>query len=271
MNQPQDTLPGIRSLLSTVARLRAEDGCPWDRKQTTRSMAPHLLEEAFEAADALTRQHPDDAREELGDVLVNVAMLCQIAGEPPAAASPDDLRGFDLDTVAAAAADKLVRRHPHVFGDVQAESAEDAYASWERQKRAEGGPDRPRGALDGVPVALPALLRAYRTGQKAAKAGFDWPDPQGPRVKLDEELAELDAAVTAGGKAAIEHELGDVLFSICNLARHLGIEPETALCGTIERFTRRFRQVEHELGPNLAERNLQEMEAAWQRAKQQES
>lgn len=269
MNEPPaSSLPGVHQLLQTIARLRAPDGCPWDRKQTTASMAHHLLEEAFEAADALRRGDEAHAQEELGDVLVNVAMLRQIAHE---AGAPS------FDDVAAAAAAKLVRRHPHVFSDQQAASAELAFGRWEEQKQQEKaaaaalrGDDSDRSVLSGVPAAMPALLRAFRIGQKAAKAGFDWPDPAGPRAKVDEELRELDQALAGGELAAITDELGDVLFSLCNLARHAGVDPETALAGTIDKFQRRFQAVEREFGFRLAGRSLEEMDAAWNRAKASE-
>ncbi|MBL8729603.1 MAG: nucleoside triphosphate pyrophosphohydrolase [Planctomycetes bacterium] len=257
---PAASLPGWRRLLATIARLRAPEGCPWDRAQTTATMAPHLVEEAFEAADALRRGDDEDAREELGDVLVNVAMISRIAHERGA---------FDVDAVAAAAAAKLVRRHPHVFGDQQVDGAEQAYRNWERAKRSEQV-DGTRGVLAGVPVALPALLRAFRIGEKAARAGFDWPDRDGPRGKVDEEVAELDAAIAVGDAAAIAGELGDVLFSLCNLARHLGINPEVALAATTDKFQRRFAAVEAEFGHELAGRSLAELDAAWNRAKARE-
>jgi MazG family protein len=252
-------LPGFTHLLATIARLRATDGCPWDRKQTTQSMAPHLLEEAFEAADALRQGNLKDAAEELGDVLVNVTMISQIASEA---------HQFAADEVAQAAADKLIRRHPHVFGDQQADSAEIAYKTWEQQKqkeKAQSGENR--SVLSGVPVALPALLRAFRVGEKAAKVGFDWPDRTGPRAKLDEEVAELDAAVQANNQAAIADELGDVLFSLCNLARHLGVNPEMALNNTTDKFQRRFTRVEQTFDYELQGKPLADMEAAWDAAK----
>ena len=253
---------GFAKLLATVARLRAPDGCPWDRKQTTTSMAPHLLEEAFEATDALRRGDLGEIQEELGDVLVNVAMISQIASEAGHFSAPE---------VAGQAADKLVRRHPHVFGDQQAESAEIAYERWEQQKQREkAAAGEPRGALSGVPVALPALLRAFRVGQKAAKVGFDWPDEGGPREKLTEELGELDEAIAAGRKQEIADELGDVLFSLCNLARHHGVNPEMALAATTDRFRSRFDAVERAFDYQLKGRSLDELEAAWQRAKQAE-
>lgn len=250
---------GWQQLLGTIARLRAPDGCPWDRQQTQASMAPHLLEEAFEAADALRRGEVADVREELGDVLVNVAMIAHIASEAGE---------FDVDAVAAGAAAKLVRRHAHVFGDRQADSAELAYRSWERQKRADqAAVGAPQSALAGVPTALPALLRAFRIGEKAARTGFDWPDQSGPRAKIDEELAELDAAVAAGDPGAIAAELGDVLFSLCNLARHVGVNPEVALAGTTAKFQRRFAAIEREFDHDLTGRSLAELDAAWNRAK----
>lgn len=264
LGMPSDPPPltGLHELLATVARLRAPDGCPWDREQSMASMAPHLLEEAFEAADALRRDDVAQAKEELGDVLINVAMIAQIAQEQGR---------FDVDGAAAAAAAKLVRRHPHVFGDARAEGAEIAYRRWEQQKRAErGADDSPRGALAGVPVAMPALLRASRIGEKAARAGFDWPDRQGPRAKLDEELAELDRAMAAGDAADIAAELGDVLFSVCNLARHLGCNPEVALAWTTDKFQRRFAAVERSFGHQLQGRSLAELDAAWEQAKADE-
>ena len=255
-------LPGFHHLLQTIARLRAPDGCPWDREQTTASMAPCLVEEAFEASDALRRGLTEEAREELGDVLVNVTMISQIASE--------DGR-FCADEVAMQAADKLVRRHPHVFGDTCADSADSALQSWEQQKQREkAARGQDRSALSGVPSALPALLRAYRVGQKAAKAGFDWPDRDGPRGKIDEDVQELDEAVASGDERAIAHELGDLLFSACNFARHLGVNPETALADATDHFQRRFQEVERSLGHELRSRSLDELEGAWEEAKRDE-
>ena len=260
-SSPAVPLPGVQRLLATIARLRAPDGCPWDRKQTEASMAPCLVEEAFEAADALRRGAARASEEELGDVLVNVAMIRQIAGESG---------GAGFDAVAGQAADKLVRRHPHVFGDRKAESAEIAFANWEREKQKEkdaAAGDAARSVLAGVPVALPALLRAFRVGEKAAKTGFDWPDATGPRAKVAEELAELDEALASGDRAAIEAELGDALFSLCNVARHAGVNPEVALAGTVDKFQRRFLAVEQAFGFDLHGQTLAAMDAAWNAAK----
>ena len=251
--------PGLGRLLATVACLRAPDGCPWDRQQTTASMASCLVEEAFEAADALRRGDDEESADELGDVLVNVAMIGQIAGEAGR---------FGVDDLAGRAAEKLIRRHPHVFGDAPVDGADVAFRNWERQKLKEG--DSPRSVLAGVPAAMPALLRAFRIGGKAARVGFDWPDRHGPRAKIDEELRELDEAVAAGDAAEIRAELGDGLFSLCNLARHLGVNPEEALAGTADKFQRRFQDVERQFGHDLEGKSLDEMEAAWVRAKQRE-
>lgn len=252
----------LRRLLDVIARLRAPNGCPWDRQQTTESMAPHLLEEAYEAIEALRRGDDAHAREELGDVLMNVLMIAQIAKERGA---------FDIDSVATAIHDKLVRRHPHVFGKDKVDSADQVLKNWEQiklQEQQQGSRPQRSGVLSGVPTALPALQRAYRIGEKAARIGFDWPDRQGPRLKIDEELGELDAAIAGSDQASIAAEFGDVLFSLCNLARHLKVEPEMALRGTIDRFLARFAGVEQELGPDLTGRSLAELDAAWNRSKQ---
>jgi MazG family protein len=256
---PDSPLPGLQHLLATVARLRAPDGCPWDRQQSTASMASHLVEEAFEAADALRRNDDAAAAEEVGDVLVNVCMITQIGGESGR---------YRFDDVAAMAARKLVRRHPHVFGDTPVDSADAAFGRWERSKQEERRAEhRPGGVLAGVPLALPALLRAFRIGEKAARVGFDWPDREGPRSKLTEEVHELDAAIAAGRQDEITAELGDVLFSLCNLARHLGVNPEVALAATTEKFQRRFEFVERLFGDDLHGRSLAELDAAWNLAK----
>lgn len=221
-------------------------------------MVPCLIEEAFEAADALRQDNLPAAREELGDVLVNLALLASIQAERGAGG---------IDALAAQAAHKLISRHSHVFGDVQVDGAEMAYQNWEKHKRNEGPPQR--SVLAGVPRALPSLLRAKRLGEKAARAGFDWPDAKGPRDKVSEELAELDQAIALADQAGIADELGDVLFSLCNLARHLKIDPEAALARTCDKFQARFAAVEASFDYDLAGKNLDELDAAWNTAKQQ--
>ena len=253
------THPQLARLLEIVARLRAPDGCPWDREQTEKSMTRCLLEEAYEAVDAVQSGDSAAACEELGDVLMNVCMIAQIAAEAAR---------YDIEQVAAGIADKLVRRHPHVFGDVQADDSEQVLANWEAIKRQEKGNQGGKtSALAGVPRDLPALLRATRIGEKAARTGFDWPDSSGPRAKLQEELEELDTALGDGDAEAAARELGDVLFSVVNMARHAGLDAETALRQTIDRFARRFAFVEDRLGDRMAAADLDEMEGLWEEAK----
>lgn len=229
----------IERLLEIMARLRDPGrGCPWDLQQDFRSIAPHTLEEAYEVADAIERDDLDKLRDELGDLLFQVAFHAQLASERNL---------FQFDDVVEAICGKLTRRHPHVFGDAVVADAGEQTAAWERMKREERTARGDVGALADVPMALPAMTRARKLGARAAQAGFDWPDAAGPRAKVDEELAELDAVRDARDPAAREAELGDLLFSVVNLARHLEVDPETALRGANRRFTRRFRHVELEL------------------------
>jgi MazG family protein len=252
----------IERLLSIMARLRdRERGCPWDLEQDFRSIAPHTIEEAYEVADAIERADLAALRDELGDLLFQVAFHARLASERGA---------FAFDDVVAAICDKLVRRHPHVFGDAVIADAAEQTRAWERMKREERSARGEAGALADVPVALPALARARKLGARAADAGFDWPDGGGPRAKIDEELAELDRAMGAGDAASREAELGDLLFSIANLARHLRVDPEAALRGANERFTRRYRHVERELarlGQPAADASPELLDRLWAAAK----
>jgi len=259
-------------LVGVVDRLRDPDGCPWDRKQTLRSMAPYLIEEAHEALEAIERDDDVHAAEECGDVLMVVALISRIAQEAGR---------FDLARAAQTVSEKLVRRHPHVFGDVDATSADEALKSWEAVKQAERK-DRAQddSALAGLPVSLPALQRAGRVWSKAVSAGFRWESVAGAVLKLSEEQAELDAELEASGlardakaiaspeqRARVEHELGDVLLSAAFLAGWLGLEPETVLRGALRRFEARFRAVESDLPRPMREHALEEIVAAWGRAK----
>jgi MazG family protein len=255
-----ERFPELCRLIDVIARLRAPGGCPWDREQTERSMAPHLLEECYEAIDAIAAGDREHEREELGDVLMNVAMIAQIGKEAGR---------YDLEGVAAGIADKLIRRHPHVFGEVKAETSGQVLENWERIKRDEK-PEK-KAVLSGVPKDLPALLKAFRIGEKAARVGFDWPDRRGPREKVTEEVKELDEALAKGDAAAAEAELGDLLFAIVNLARHAKIDPEVALRTTIDKFVRRFAHVERTLGERLGKASLEEMDRAWDEAKAREN
>jgi MazG family protein len=246
----------VDRLLEIVAQLRGPDGCPWDKAQTLHTLEPYLIEEAYEVAEAAAHDDAAALREELGDLLLVVALYAQMAGE----------RGwFDLDGAAADICAKMIRRHPHVFGGERLATPDEVSARWVEHKRAEG-----RSGLDGVPRALPALLRALRIGEKAGALGFDWDDAAGVSAKVDEELGELRSAMADGDAAAIESELGDVLFAVASLGRHLGVDPERALRGTLDRFTRRFQHIERRLAeegltPDRA--TMDAMEALWQEAK----
>ncbi len=225
----------IERLLEIMARLRDPvRGCPWDLEQDFRSIAPHTIEEAYEVADSIERGDLEALRDELGDLLFQVAFHARLGAERGA---------FAFDDVVNAICDKLVRRHPHVFADAVVASSSDQTRAWERMKREERAARGEQGALADVPLGLPALTRARKLGARAADAGFDWPDAAGPRAKVDEELAELDRVGT-GDPAAREAELGDLLFSVVNLARHWHLDPEAALRRANERFARRYRHVE---------------------------
>lgn len=242
----------MTKLAATVARLRGPGGCAWDAEQTHASLVPYLREEAAEAAAAARAGEPAALRDELGDVLLQVVLHAQIAAEA---------RTFDLAAVARNLDEKLVRRHPHVFAGAHAADGAAAEALWEEQKAAECAQQKPQGALEGVPEGLPALQRTQKVARRAGKVGFDWPDVAGPLAKLDEEIGEVkealeawtaakacnDAAGEARTHAALSAELGDALFSLVNLARHVRVDAEEALHATVARFLRRFAHVEAEL------------------------
>lgn len=250
-----------------MRRLRdPEAGCPWDIAQDFASIAPYTIEEAYEVADAIERQDMDDLRGELGDLLLQVVFHTQMASEDG---------HFDFAAVADEIADKMVRRHPHVFGTAQFSSASEQHAAWEDQKAAErAARSAATGALDGVSPNLPALTWASKTGKRAARVGFDWPDIAGVRAKVDEELAELDAACATGSVAAQEEELGDLLLVITSLARHLQLNPEQALRQANRKFTRRFQAVEarlQALGKDWSECSAGELDALWEASKSEAS
>lgn len=256
-------MPALDELLAVVARLRGPTGCPWDRDQTPSSMARFVLEEAHELAAVLDAPNPDAhaAREEVGDLLFVVALLCQMFEE----------RGdFTLEHAAAGSARKQIERHPHVFAAPGAPAP--APTDWESRKAASRAPGTSR--LSGVPQAMPALLRAERLGQKAASVGFDWPDASGPRAKVDEELAELDQAIAHGDADRIDHELGDVLLSLTSLSRHLsGSGSEAALRRANTRFVERFSSMESQAaraGRDLSGASSDQLEAWWDQAKREE-
>lgn len=250
-------------LLQVMRALRdPSTGCAWDREQTYESIVPHTIEEAYEVAGAVEQGEPQAIREELGDLLFQVVFLAQIASE----------RGeFDFDAVAAAIADKLIRRHPHVFATPQALSADTQTVAWERFKAEERERAGQRGTLEGITRALPALTRASKLGKRAARVGFDWPELAGVRAKVDEELAELQSAVDLNeSKQRQAEELGDVLFAISNWARHLGLDPEAALRMSNAKFERRFAHMERlvrDRGLSLEGLDLAAWEALWLQAK----
>ncbi len=223
-------------LVALMRRLLAPDGCPWDREQSYASLRRYVQEEAAEVVDAIDRGDLDELRDELGDLLLQVVFLGELARS--------DGR-FGPDDVVASIVNKLVRRHPHVFGDVEVDGAGQVADNWERIKAGERKQSgKKTGVLGSIPRGLPALTRAQRIGEKAASVGFDWPDASGPRDKLREELGELDEAIAGGDADAIEHELGDALFALVNLSRHLQIDAEAALRHASSRFTQRFGHVE---------------------------
>jgi len=268
-----ETLPKepLARLLAVMAWLRdRQHGCPWDIDQTFRTIAPYTIEEAYEVADAIERDDMPALKEELGDLLLQVVYHSQMASEMPAEAG-----AFRFEDVAAAIADKMVDRHPHVFGDLKIADADAQTVSWEARKAAERAKkvgEQPAGALDGVALALPALLRAEKIQKRAARVGFDW-KTIGPVIdKIEEELGELRREIEAGkiDPARVTDELGDVLFAVANLARHCKVDPEAALRSTNDKFEKRFRYVEQQLalqGKKPAEATLEEMEALWQDAK----
>ena len=224
-------------------------GCDWDKAQTFATIAPYTIEEAYEVADAIDREDMAALKDELGDLQLQVVYHARMA---------EEIGAFSLDDVMAAICAKMIRRHPHIFGD------EAASPGWEALKAAERGSGEDKSALAGVALALPALKRAEKLQRRAARIGFDWPDPGGPRAKIVEELEEIDGAVTAEERAA---ELGDLLFSVVNYARHLGVDPETALREASARFEQRFRMVEEIADKPLKDMDIEMLEGLWQRAK----
>jgi MazG family protein len=258
-------LTALERLLRIMERLRdPRDGCPWDRQQDWASIAPHTIEEAYELADAVARGEPEAVRDELGDVLFQVVFQARIAEE----------RGlFDFAAVADGIADKLERRHPHVFGDAQVADAAAQSLAWEEHKRAErAARGQGTGVLDGVTVGLPALTRAAKLGSRAARVGFDWDGPAAVLDKVREETDELQAEVARGDRARAHEELGDVLFALTQLARHLDLDPEESLRAASAKFERRFRAMEAHLahtGRTLGDAGMAELEALWSRAKRE--
>jgi MazG family protein len=248
-------------LVGIMDRLRDPGGCPWDREQTLDTLAPYFLEEAYEVVDAISSGNSDKLCEELGDLLLQIVFVARIAREEG---------WFDVDRVCETISDKMVRRHPHVFG------ATEVLQNWEDIKRDERAANGESGVLQGVPSSLPALLKAFRMTEKAAAVGFDWRKPADVMVKMHEEMAELEEELEkeeASTDERVRAEMGDVLFVMANLARHLGVEPETALQGTNTTFMRRFQAMEERAaasGRNFREMDLAEQDALWEEVKAEE-
>jgi len=248
-------------LVEIMATLRSENGCPWDRAQNHKSLRQHLLEEAYEVIETIDEEHYEKLPDELGDLLLQVIFHAQMASEEGL---------FNIETVLQSIINKLIRRHPHVFGEKIVETAEEQIILWEQTKIDNEGK---KSAIDGVPKQLPALIRSYRVQNKAAAVGFDWEKIEPVWEKVSEELNELQNAITTGEKEKVEDELGDLLFTIVNLSRFLKINPEDALRKTINKFDRRFRKVEENFknrGQSLSKVSLEEMDEVWEKIKKQE-
>lgn len=263
-----DSAAGIERILAVMAQLRNPDGgCPWDLEQNYRTIAPYTIEEAYEVADAIEKNDMAGLKEELGDLLLQVVFHSQMASEEQL---------FDFNGVANGIADKMVRRHPHVFGDASHRNADEQTDAWEALKAQERAQKADGGAvsiLDDVPTALPASTRALKLQKRAARVGFDWDDKQSVLDKMSEEIEELAAELAQQeqpNSARVEDEFGDLMFCVVNLARHLKVDPEAALRRTNAKFERRFRHVEQSIGKPMNEATLNEMEALWVEAKKLE-
>lgn len=248
----------FEDIVSLARRLRAPGGCPWDREQTLGSLRAYVLEEAYEVIQAIELEDTDGLVEELGDFLFQVVFISQIASEEGK---------FDVGDVTHRLHEKLVRRHPHVFGEKKAEDAEEALRTWnaEKLKEKKGRPD-----LEEIPRAMPSLMRAQRVGEKAARAGFDWSEASSALAKVREELSELEREMEAGRKDRSREEWGDLVFSVVNLARHLDIDAETASHGAVEKFIGRFSRFEEKArtgGKEISSLSMEQMDEIWEEAK----
>ena len=250
----------VSRLREIVARLRAPGGCPWDREQTHESLRAALIEECYETIEAIEKADDANLREELGDLLLHVVMHAQMG---------EERKAFALEDVVETVCDKLIRRHPHVFGSVQATESSQVVRLWESIKRVEKGAGS--SVMDGLPAAFPALLLADEVQRRAARVGFDWEDASQVIDKVEEEVEELREAIRGEGQPTIEEELGDLFFSVVNVARKLGVDSELALAAATRKFARRFRALEADIaadGRKLEQTSAQDMNALWERNKQ---
>lgn len=255
-------MSSFEDLIQTVKALRAPDGCPWDKEQTFKTLTPYILEEAYELVDAIENGTMDDIKEELGDALLHVVMLSNMA---------EETHHFSVYDVADYENKKMIHRHPHVFGDTQVESVDDVWKNWEALKKEEKSDSE--SIMDTIPKNLPALLQASKLQKRASRVGFDWPDMTGPFEKIREEIGELESAYEKQDRENLEEEAGDVLFAIVNVLRKLKINPEEALRHTNQKFISRFKHMETscaESNTELNELSLDEQEALWKNAKSEE-
>ncbi|MEA2568192.1 MAG: tetrapyrrole methylase family protein / MazG family protein [Acidobacteriota bacterium] len=250
----------FEDLVRLMTTLRGPNGCPWDRKQTLPDLKPYVIEEAYEVVDAIDRDDRTSLAEEVGDMLLEAVFIAEVTREEGS---------FDIYDSITAVHDKLVRRHPHVFADAQANDADEVLVNWEKLKNEERKSEN-KSLMSGVPLSMPALQKASRLTEKASRVGFDWRRTEDVFAKLDEELAEVHEAIASGDAAKVHDELGDLLFTIANIARKLNVNPEEALQSTNRKFTRRFESMERavrEQERNLDQLSLEEMDALWNDAK----
>ena len=258
-NKGQDDV--FQKLVELMAALRGPEGCPWDRKQTLESLKPFLVEECYEVIDALEEGRPDKIKEELGDLLFQIVFHARIA---------EEAGQFTMRDVITAIHEKMIRRHPHVFGDEKLSTDKEVLANWEEIKKKEKGHEDRKSILEGVPKQLPSLLRAHRLQERAARVGFDWNHLNEALPKLDEEINEFKESLKEENAGKIEEELGDLFFTLVNISRFLGVNPDEALRKTISKFIHRFRHIEEHAenaGRSLNDMSLEEMEKLWQEAK----
>lgn len=255
----------VDDLVEIIAKLRSPGGCPWDAEQTHESIKKNLIEETYEVIEAINKADSDMLREELGDLLMQVVFHVRLESEKG---------GFGLDDVADTVCRKLIERHPHVFADTQVSGVGDVLANWDAIKRRSKGHDNRSDAMLGVPRELPALMRSAKIQQKAASAGFDWPDIVGALEKLKEEIGELKQALASGDEAACREELGDILFSAVNVSRFAGCEPEEALTEASDKFIARFMKLEHlirQKGLAMESMSIEELDSFWHIAKSEKA
>ena len=260
---PSRDLKPVERLVAIMRILRSPQGCPWDHKQTLQTLKEHLVEESHEVLDAIDGGDRRKLCDELGDLLLQVVFQAQLCAEEGA---------FTFDDVATAIVEKLIRRHPHVFGDIQVSGADEVLKNWEAIKKSEHG-DQPRGTLEGIPKSLPALHRAHLVQKKAARVGFDWENVDGAVGKLEEEVAEVREAVASGDQEHIREELGDLLFAAVNVSRFFGQNAEELLDQTIRKFVRRFDSLEqrvHARGGKVTEMSLAQLDEVWEAVKKEE-